>query len=199
MPFALPICSTRSTGRKSTPRSRLAVQITALSSPFFRPASTHSRTSRSSEPWCRAISPAHSGRASRMFWYQISDCERVLVNTSVASCCSISSMTGCSMAMPRWPPQGKRDTLGGIRVSTRISLRMSPSTSTPLPSPSSTSWACARLPMVADRPHTTSCGRQKRRRASASCTCTPRLLPISSCHSSMMTMSMLANCCCAAA
>ncbi len=198
-PLALPICSTRSTGKKSTPRSRLAVQMTALRMPLFRPSSTHSRTSRSSEPWCSAMTPAQSGRASRMFWYQISDCERVLVNTSVASCFSISSITGCSICRPRWPPQGKRETFSGIRESTTIFLRVSPSTSTPASSPSSTWRARSRLPIVADTPQTRSSGRQRRSRASASCTCTPRLLPISSCHSSTMIMSRLRNCSSAAA
>ena len=55
MPLAEPICSTRSTGRKSTPRSRLDVHTTARSVPPFSPSSTHSRTSRASEPWCSAI------------------------------------------------------------------------------------------------------------------------------------------------
>ena len=49
-PLGEPICSTRSTGRKSTPRSRLEVQTTALSVPAFRPCSTQSRVSRDSEP-----------------------------------------------------------------------------------------------------------------------------------------------------
>jgi hypothetical protein len=53
--------------------------------------------------------------------------------------------------------------------------------------------------MVADSPHTTSSGFQRRSRASASCTCTPRLLPSSSCHSSMMIMSRCLNCSRAAA
>lgn len=49
-PFGEPIWNTRSTGRKSTPRSRLEVQTTALSLPFLRPSSTQSRTDWSSEP-----------------------------------------------------------------------------------------------------------------------------------------------------
>jgi hypothetical protein len=48
--FGEPICSTWSTGVKSTPRSRLDVQTTALSLLRRRPSSTQSRTSRSSEP-----------------------------------------------------------------------------------------------------------------------------------------------------
>ena len=65
-PFAEPICSTRSTGRKSTPRSSDEVATTAFSRPSLRPSSTQSRTSLSSEPWCSATTPAQSGRASRM-------------------------------------------------------------------------------------------------------------------------------------
>ena len=67
---------------------------------------------------------------------------------------------------------------------------MRPRTSTPVAgcAPSSACIASSRLPSVADRPHTTSCGFQRRSRASASCTCTPRLLPISSCHSSTITV-----------
>ena len=50
-PLAEPICRTRSTGRKSTPRSRLEVQTTAFSSTVLERRSTHSRVSaRSSEP-----------------------------------------------------------------------------------------------------------------------------------------------------
>ena len=70
-PLALPICSTRSTGRKSTPRSRDEVATTAFSRPSLRPSSTHSRSPLSSEPWCSATMPAQSGRASRISWYQI--------------------------------------------------------------------------------------------------------------------------------
>ena len=107
-PLGEPICSTRSTGRKSTPRSRLEVHTTARRSPLLSPASTHSRAARSSEPWCRAITPAHSGRASSRARYQISDCARVLAKTSVVALDSISRTTCGSIAMPRWPPHGKR-------------------------------------------------------------------------------------------
>ena len=196
MPLALPICSTRSTGRKSTPRSRLAVHTTAFSSPRFRPASTHSRTSRSSEPWCSATTPAQSGRASIRFWYHSSACGRVLVNTSVEPYWSISSTTGCSIVRPRWPAHGKRDGFAGTSVSMTICFFSPPSTMTPASAastPSSTLRASSRLPIVADTPHTTSPGFQRRSRASASCTCTPRLLPISSCHSSMTIMSRCLN------
>ena len=46
MPLGLPICSTWSTGAKSTPRSRLDVHTTARSRPSRSAASTQSRTSR---------------------------------------------------------------------------------------------------------------------------------------------------------
>src|SRR3712207_8251138 len=44
--------------------------------------STHSRTERSSDPWCSAMAPAQSGRAARIAWYQSSACDRVLVKRS---------------------------------------------------------------------------------------------------------------------
>ena len=100
MPFGLPICSTWSTGAKSTPRSRLDVQTTARSRPSRRPASTQSRTSRSSEPWCSAIVPAQSGRASSSAWYQISVCDRTLVKTSVDFARSIARITCGSILRP---------------------------------------------------------------------------------------------------
>ena len=51
--------------------------------------------------------------------------------------------------------------------------------------------ASGRLPSVALRPHTIRPGFQRFNRAIASCTCTPRLLPISSCHSSTTTVCTL--------
>jgi hypothetical protein len=184
-PLAEPICSTRSTGRKSTPRSSEEVATTALSAPAFSPASTHSRTEGSSEPWCSAISPAQSGRAASSSWYQISACERVLVKTSAGGGLrSISPPPGAASARPGARPrrsagvgrqQGVDDQLLGHPAAHQApgALR-----------PSSVAIASSRLPSVADTPHTTSCGFQRCSRASASCTCTPRLLPISSCHSS---------------
>ena len=189
-PLGEPICSTRSTGKKSTPRSRLDVHTTARSSPLFKPASTHSRTARSSEPWCSAIKPAHSGFASSIAWYQISDCERVLVNTSVVLLDAISSITCGSIVSPRCPPHGKRSARPGSRESMTSFFGTSPCTIVPalLPLPSSVPIASCRLPSVADMPHTMSAGFQRLSRASASCTCTPRLLPSSSCHSSTTTI-----------
>ena len=67
-------------------------------------------------------------------------------------------------------------------------LSMRPRTIVPGVVPSSTSIASGRLPSVALRPQITSPGFQRLRRASASCTWTPRLFPISSCHSSTTTV-----------
>ena len=81
----------------------------------------------------------------------------------------------------------------GSSVSMTRFLSIRPRTATPRSSPSSTCIASSRLPSVADRPQTTRPGFQRFRRASASCTWTPRLLPISSCHSSTMTVWIAAS------
>ena len=188
MPFADPICSTRSTGRKSTPRSSDEVATTAFRRPSFRPSSTQSRVALSSEPWCSATRPAHSGRSSSSSWYQASACERMLTKTKVVVDRSISSTTGCCICLPRWPPHEKRPGWSGSRVSITSALSRRPRTISPSSPPSSTCIASRRLPSVAERPHTTSPGFQRFSRAIASCTCTPRLLPISSCHSSTITV-----------
>lgn len=123
-----------------------------------------------------------------MAWYQISDCERVLVNTSVVLLAAISSSTCGSIVRPRWPPHGKRSARPGSSESTTSFLGTAPCTSTPSCSPSKACMASCRLPSVADMPHTASPAFQRLSRASASCTCTPRLLPSSSCHSSTTTI-----------
>ncbi len=203
-PFGLPICSTRSTGEKSTPRSRLEVATTALSLPSFRPCSTQCRTSASSEPWCRPISPAHSGRASSNPWYQISACERTLVKTSVERAESIAAMTCSSMTSPMCPAQGNLSTSGGMSVSIRTFLSLTPLTmrrESPSPrGPSgaglnaegrgegiSRSSASSRFPNVADNPQVLTRAFHFRSRARHSSVITPRLLPSSSCHSSTTT------------
>ena len=193
-PFGEPICSTRSTGRKSTPRSSDEVATTARSRPALRPSSTHSRVALSIEPWCNAISPAHSGFAASSSWYQISAWERTLVKTSVVPDFAISSTTGCCMRAPRWPAQEYLPGSGGISVSITSFLSMRPRTSFGSgcgSGPQSTAMACSRLPSVALKPQVTSLGLKRRSRARASCVCTPRLLPISSCHSSTTTYSTL--------
>ena len=85
---------------------------------------------------------------------------------------------------------------GGSRVSNVSVFGSCPRTSRRSPTlrfGSSTSIACGRLPSVAESPHVISCGFHCRRRASASCACTPRLLPISSCHSSTTTIARCAK------
>ena len=59
--------------------------------------------------------------------------------------------------------------------------------------------ASSRLPKVADMPHTMMAGFHWESRASASCVCTPRLLPRSSCHSSTTTSAMCWSRSCASA
>ena len=59
--------------------------------------------------------------------------------------------------------------------------------------PSRACCACSRLPSVALIPHSMICGLIRFKRASASCNCTPRLLPISSCHSSTTTAATFAS------
>ena len=157
-PFAEPIWSTRSTGRKSTPRSSDEVATTAFRRPSLRPSSTQSRTSLSSEPWWSATTPAQSGRASRMNWYQASACERMLTKTSVVAERSISSTTGSCICLPRWPPHENRPGCAGSSVSMTRFLSIRPRTATPRSSPSSTCIASSRLPSVADRPQTTRLG-----------------------------------------
>ena len=195
-PLAEPICSTRETGKKSTPRSSDEVATTASRLPAFSPASTHSRTALSSEPWCSAMRPAQSGRAASSIWYQASACERTLVNTRVQPSAwlrAISSTTGWAICAPRWPAQVKRPGSAGSRVSINRVLSIRPRTRAGAwapegRGPSSIAIAAARLPSVADRPQTTSAGFQTISRASSNCVCTPRLLPTSSCHSSTITV-----------
>ena len=82
-PLGPPIWTTASTGRKSTPRSREAVQTTARSLPSCRASSTHSRSSLAMDPWCIAKMPAHSGLWAKSAWYHTSACLRVLVKINV--------------------------------------------------------------------------------------------------------------------
>jgi len=200
-PLAEPICSTCSTGKKSTPRSRLDVHTTALSCPAFRPCSTQSRTSCPSDPWCNAMVPAQSGRASSSAWYHRSACDRVLVNTKVDAAASIDCTTCGSRLSPMWPAHAKRSARAGSITCTSSRLSMRPCTSTAGGGCGVSGTGCgskvcrasSRLPSVADMPHTCSAGFQPDRRASASCTCTPRLLPTSSCHSSTTTRRTLAR------
>ncbi len=105
-PFGPPTCTTVSTGRKSTPRSRLLVHTTAFNRPSSNAFSTHSRISRSRLPWCRAMVPASSGAMSSRWWYQISLCARVLVKISVLVLCSMTGSNRWASFRPRCPAQG---------------------------------------------------------------------------------------------
>ncbi len=141
-----------------------------------------------------ASRPAQSGRASSSALYQSSACERTFTKTRVEPAVASSSRTTAgSMASPRWPAQEKRSGRSGSKVSTTRRLSTWPWTSTPgrgwpwSSRPSRVCMASSRLPSVADMPQTLSCGLQPRSRARASCSCTPRLLPSSSCHSSATT------------
>ena len=116
-PLAEPICSTRSTGKKSTPKSSDEVATTARSRPSFRPNSTQARTSLSKLPWCRAMCPAQSGLAASSSWYQISACDRVLVNTKVGPDSSIACTTLPTMRAPKCPAQEYLPGLSGSSVS----------------------------------------------------------------------------------
>ena len=93
----------------------------------------------------------------------------------------------------RCPAHGKRSIVSGTSASTSTSLGTTPRTNRRGPgspvsvNPSSVSAASSRLPSVADTPHVRSAGQRRRSRASASSTCTPRLLERSSCHSSTTT------------
>ena len=108
------------------------------------------------------------------------------MNTRLAALPSSSATTSSSSRRPKWPPQGKRSIVAGIRLSTVSALGRAPRTVTPC-GPANASQASARLPRVADRPHTRRFGWKRRIRASASSNCVPRLLPSSSCHSSTMS------------
>ena len=108
---------------------------------------------------------------------------------------------------PMCPAQAKRSTRSGSSTCTCSALSMRPCTSRGLArrgarggrAGTSVASASGRLPSVADMPHTCRRGFQPDRRASASCTCTPRLLPTSSCHSSTTTSCTLARRSCASA
>ncbi len=141
--------------------------------------------------------PAQSGRASSMAWYQISVCERVLVNTRVLRASAMVWMTCGNNLSPRCPAHGKRSMCSGTTLSMAISLGISPCILRPAAAraPSNTCMALSVLPKVAERPQICVCGRQPCKRAMASCVKTPRLLPISSCHSSTIMAARELNLC----
>ena len=95
-----------------------------------------------------------------------------------------------------WPAHGKRSIVGGCAVAISMVFASRPCTMRPGragATPVRHSSACSRFASVADRPHVRSAGRASRSRASASSTCTPRLLASSSCHSSTTTASRCAT------
>ena len=92
-PLGLPIWITRSTGRKSTPKSKLEVQTTTFRMPSCSAFSTQLRMLLSKDPWCMAIHPAQSGLISKIFWYHISVWERVFVKSKTDLPASMVSMT----------------------------------------------------------------------------------------------------------
>ncbi len=134
--------------------------------------------------------PAQSGRASRIAWYQISVAERTLVNTSVDCAPSIARMTSrqqleADVAGPRKAVDGGRMRGGdldrlGVQALDDASARRRERRS-----------GRQRLVEIGQRgrqsPHAHRRAAAQRSRASASSTCTPRLLDMSSCHSSTMT------------
>ena len=103
------------------------------------------------------------------------------------------------MVSPKCPPHGKRSALRGSSVSMTSFFGTAPRTSVPWSWPSSVCMASLRLPSVADMPQTDKAGLQRLSLAKASCTCTPRLLPSNSCHSSTTTICTLPNTSCASA
>ena len=144
------------------------------------------------DPWCIAKMPAHSGLCCNKAWYHTSACRRVLVKTNVLWWASTTSATSSNNCNPMCPAQGSRAKALGMVLSTSMSLWMSALTITPCADPTSASKADSGAANVALTPHTP----VRRPSAAATCriqdtansTCTPRLDPKSSCHSSTTTM-----------
>ena len=126
LPLGAPIWMTRSMSPQSMPRSRLAVATSARSLPSAIAASILRRASTARLPWWMPIGSAWSFTAHRS-WKISSARLRVLQNTSVVLCCSISSITSRAAWRPEWPDQGMR--FSGIRIDRSGSAPGSPSTS----------------------------------------------------------------------
>ena len=195
-PLGDPICTTQSTGRKSTPKSKEDVQTTALRLPSYNASSTQFRTCLEMALWCIAITPAKEGSTSNIFWYQISAWARVLVKMSVLWFSWMSGITFSSNRMPKWPAHGKVSTSSGNTGSTTSDLLRfafinwaDSAASTPINS----SKLSSILPMVALIPQVFNAGRNFRNLERNSSHWTARLVPISSCHSSITTVSKLRN------
>ncbi len=188
-PFGLPICSTWSTGAKSTPRSRLDVQTTARSRSLRRPSSTQSRTSRSSDPWCSAmragpIGPRLEDRLVPDLGLRahVGEDERRLARARSRGSPAAAASARCG------PPTESARSSRGRRLSITISFASSPLTMAARSIARGPDEAGERVVEVGERrrqpPDAQSRDRRPRSRASASSVCTPRLVPISSCHSS---------------
>ena len=93
------------------------------------------------------------------------------------------------MRRPRWPPQGKPSIESGSRLLIVVARWMLAVTirGAPAPQPTAARAASSRLPIVALIAQVRSPGRSCRSQLRQSSACTPRLLPISSCHSSSTT------------
>ena len=197
MPLGLPICSTWSTAGKSTPRSRLDVATTHRTDPSRSPCSAARRSAGSSEPWCRASVAGSSIHTEDSARCHSSACARVLANSSVLRALRRRAMTRCTCDRPRCPAHGKRSPSSGSSVSSTSERgRAACTIAASGRCGNSTSRACSRLPSVADTPQVRSAGAHARTRARHSCSSTPRLLPISSCHSSTTTVRTPASCAC---
>ena len=156
-PLAEPICSTRSTGRKSTPRSSDEVATTALQLAFLQ-AELDPLAHRLVE---RAVvqrdQPGPLGpRLEQQLVPDLGLRARVGEDQRGAAERSISSTTGCCICAPRWPPQEKRPGSAGSSVSMTSVLSTRPCTSAASRRRAEQHAASPRrrLPSVADRPQT---------------------------------------------
>ena len=125
LPFGAPIWTTRSTSPQSIPRSRLAVATSPRSLPAAIAASTFRRASTDKLPWWMPIGRPCSF-SSHSFWKISSARPRVLENTSVVLCCSISRMTSRDRVISGMP--APRDLVLGIRIDRSGSAPGSPRT-----------------------------------------------------------------------
>jgi hypothetical protein len=108
------------------------------------------------------------------------------VNTSDVPKGSSASTTRGRSVKPRWPAQGSPNDSSGRIVSMSIGREIPAPISRFRAEPSGTSTSSARSgwPRLAESPIVRIAGDNARNRASASSTCTPRFVLISSCHSS---------------
>ena len=188
----------RSTGAKSTPRSRLDVQTTQRSAPLAQSRPRPSRaSSRSSEPWCSAICPAQSGRASSdrlvpelRLRARVGEHERRAARLD----------RGDHLRQQRQPevpgPREALDRRRQQRVDHHRACGSSPRT-TRAARAGAEQRAARAVVEVAERRG--EAPRPQRRAPApqpgeASSVCTPRLVPSSSCHSSTTTRAAPANC-----